>query len=188
MKYTVYIQEMVENFILNRSKQALFIKHYNVEELNKADFLQLIPDVVQETCLYHEYQAGIMYEAYEPFLDWIRICYRNFYENSMSPEEFLRTSNVYSLHVEPFATYIKTGQCVRTEAVMYTELNFEKSNFFIDILHILRRVANEHSLILILCAFHLAPLSSVQMLLAILQKKIENLHFIVVYNDTYYPK
>lgn len=188
MKYTVYIQEMVENFILNLSKQALFIKHYNLEELNKAEFLQLIPDVVRGTCLYHEYHAGIMYEAYEPFLDWIRLCYQEFYQDSMSPEEFLRTSDVYSLHIEPFASYIRTGECVRTEAVMYTELNFEQINFSNDILHILRRVAKEHTLVLILCEFHLAPLSSVQILLAILQKKIENLHFIVVYNDTYYPK
>lgn len=188
MKYTVYIQEMVENFILNLSKQALFIKHYNKEELNKADFLQLMPDLVPATCLYHEYQQGILYEAYEPFLDWIRLCYYNFYQNQLSPEEFLRSSGVYSLHIEPLATYIRTGQCIRTEEIMYTEINFERSNIFSDIIHILGRVSKEHTLVLILCAFHLAPLSSVQILLMILKEQLKNLHFIVVYNDSYYPK
>ena len=188
MKYTVYVQEMVENFILHLSKPALFIKHYGTEELNKADFLQLMPDAVSATCLYHEFQAGVMYEAYEPFLEWVRICYFNFYVDTMTPEEFLKNCKVYSLHVEPLAAYITTGVCSRQEDIMYTEINFEKGNFLTDLIHILRYIASEHKLILTLCSFHLAPLATIQLLLAILKKGIPNLHFIAIYNDTYYPR
>lgn len=186
MKSTVYIQEMLENFILNLTKQALFIKHYDPEEINKSDFLQLMPDLVSTTCLYHEFQRDVMYEAYEPFLDWTRYLYDTFYQPQMTPEEFLKKANVYSLHVEPFASYIRTGRCQRTEDCMYTELNFEKQNIISDFVNLFSFVASEHKLILIMCAFHLTPLSTIGILHTILKKNIPNLHFIILYNDTYY--
>ena len=188
MKYATYVQDMVKSFILNLSKQALFIKHYDQEELNKAEFLQLIPEVSSMDCFYHEYQEGVLYEPYEPFLEWIRYSYHTYYQKQYTPEEFLRACDVYSLHIEPLASYIKDGCCVRTEEIMFTEISFEQQNFLTDLRHIMRFVASEHTSILILCAFHLAPLSSIQLLLEILKKETEHLHFIVIYNDTYFPK
>lgn len=188
MAYNVYIQQMIENFIKTLSKPVLVIKHYNVQQPSKSDFLKLLPNDTDASCVYHEYQPDSLYEAYEPFLDWIRLFYVNFYQDHMSLEHFLKTCHIYSLHREIFSSYIQTGTCTRTEEIMYTELNFERSNFFTDIIHIFEYIASEHKLVLILSAFHLAPLSSVSILLPILKKRIPNLYFILIYNDAYYPK
>lgn len=186
MDYILYIKEMIENFILNLSEQALFIKHYGSEEINKTDFLKLFPRTNSSTCFYHEYKMDTMYEAYEPFLDWIRLSYFTFYKDTMSVDTFLENGQVYSLHREPFSTYITTGRCQRTEDVMPIEVNFERNNIFSDIINIFRYIAAEHHLILVISAFHLAPFSSVTMLLELIKQKIPEIHFIIVYNDTYY--
>lgn len=188
MEYIVYMKEMIENFISNLSKQALFIKHYDTEEIAKTDFLQLLPEISSTTCFYHEYKTGIMYEAYEPFLNWVRLSYFKFYEDIMSPEEFLKSCQVYSLHIEPISNFIKSGRCQRTEDIMTTEVNFERNNVFADFINIFRYVASEHHLILVISAFHLAPLASIRLVLELLKQTIPQLHFIVVYNDTYYIK
>lgn len=188
MEYTSFIKNMIDEFVSNLSKPALFIKHYNKEELTKSEFLSLMPSHTSVTCLYHEYQPGFMYEAYEPFLNWIRFSYINFYQDKMSPEDFLRRCKVYSLHLEPLSSYISSGECTRTEDIMYTELTFEKSNFLSDIVNILKYISLEHSMLFTLYAFHLAPLSTIEVLLSILRQQIPRMHFIVVYNDTYYPK
>ena len=79
MAYNVYIQQMIENFIKTLSKPVLVIKHYNVQQPSKSDFLKLLPNDTDTSCVYHEYQPDSLYEAYEPFLDWIRLFYVNFY-------------------------------------------------------------------------------------------------------------
>ena len=188
MNSNIYIKEIVENFICQLSKQALFIKHYDSEELNKADFIQMVPAVTSAICLYHEYQPKDMYEAYEPFLEWIRFLYNQHFKDIFTPEEFLKECQVYSLHEEVFASYIRDGVCSRKEDVMYTEINFETTNIFTDFYHILRYVASKQKLVFVLCSFHFAPKSSLQLLLHLLKKCVSNLYFIVVYNDTYYSK
>ena len=130
MNQIIYIQEIIENFIANPTKQAVFIKHYNAQEISKSDLLKLMPEHMAAVCYYHEYMADTSFEAYEPFLTWIRSCYINFYQDSMTATDFLRECNVYSLHLEPFSSYIETGQCKRTEEIMPIEVKFEKSNIF----------------------------------------------------------
>lgn len=188
MEYTIYIRQTIESFFKELSKPVLVIKHYNIQQPTESDLLQLLPVDTATFYMYHEYQPDFLYEAYEPFLDWIRLFYINFYQNHMSLDTFLQTCQVYSLHREIFSSYITTGRCVRTEEIMYTELNFERKNFFQDIIQIFTYIASEHKLVLILSAFHRAPLSSVTLLMEILKKKIANLHFILIYNDAYYPK
>ena len=188
MKYTEQVQQMLENYILHLSKPALFIKHYDIEDFNKADFIQLLPEVSSVECMYHKYTAGDLYEAYEPFLNWIREFYQKYYANTQTAEDFLKACNIYSLHVEPFATYLRDAYCQRKEDVMYKEINFEKHNIITDLIHILRYIAQNRKLIFILCAFHLAPQSSIHLLLQILKLSVSNLHFIIVYNDSFYPK
>lgn len=157
MKYLIYIQELIENFITSLSKQALFVKHYDNEEVSKADLLGLMPEYISATCYYHEYQSDVLCDAFEPFFNWIRLSYINFYQTSKTPEEFLQDCEVYSLHIEPLAAYIRSGLCQRTEDIMTVEVNFEHKNFFLDIIRIFRYVCNRHPLILIISAFHLAP-------------------------------
>lgn len=183
-----HIRETIEHFMTSLSKQALFIKHYDCEEANKANLLGLIPEHLPASSYYHEYQPDVLYDAYEPFFNWIRLSYLNFYQEAMTPEEFLKDCNVYSLHIEPFAAYIENGLCRRTEDIMSVEVNFERKHFFSDILQIFRYVSNRHPLILILSDFHLAPLSSIQMLLLLLKEELPDLHFLVIYNDTFYIK
>ena len=134
MEQIVYVKEMIENFISNLSRQALFIKHYDTEQIHKAEFMQLLPNSPSVTCLYHEYQANTMYEAYEPFLEWIRFCYIHFYKDTITAEDFLTQCQVYSLHVEPLANYLTSGICKRNEDLIFTELNFETANIFLDFL------------------------------------------------------
>ena len=153
MNSNIYIKEIVENFICQLSKQALFIKHYDSEELNKADFIQMVPAVTSAICLYHEYQPKDMYEAYEPFLEWIRFLYNQHFKDIFTPEEFLKECQVYSLHEEVFASYIRDGVCSRKEDVMYTEINFETTNIFTDFYHILRYVASKQKLVFVLFSF-----------------------------------
>lgn len=188
MEQRNYIRDMIQKFVVDLSKPALFIKHYNKHELTKTDFLPLISAASPATCLYHEYESSQMCQAFEPFLDWIRRFYYDFYKDTHSPEDFLKECAVYSLHIEPLASYITTGICVRTEDVMYQEIGFEKSCFQTDIINILEHVASNHPLVLLLNSFHLAPLSSIQILLSILKKQIPSVHFIVVFNDSYYQK
>ena len=186
MEYIVNIQEMIENFIASLSRQALFIKYYDNEKINKADLLGLIPEQLPAVCYYHEYQSDVICDCYDPFFNWIRLSYINFYQDTMTPEEFLEDCKVYSLHIEPFAAYIRDGQCQRTEDIMSVEVNFEYKNVFLDIIHIFRYITNQHPLILVISAFHLAPLSSVQMMLKLLEEELPDLHFIIIYNDTFY--
>ena len=67
MKYIVNIHEMIENFITSLSKQALFVKYYDNEKVNKAELLGSIPEQLPAVCYYHEYQSDITCDCSEPF-------------------------------------------------------------------------------------------------------------------------
>lgn len=190
MEHLIYkqIQNMIEHFVDDLSKPALFIKHYDNKEVNKSELLSMIPENLPATCYYHEYQPDSIYDAYEPFLSWIRLSYINFYQDILSIEEFFKQAGVYSLHIEPFTSFIKERKCQRTEDIMPIEVKFERQKFAQDIVKTIHFISREHPLILILSSFHNAPLASVQMIVRLLKEELINLHFIVIYNDTYYIK
>lgn len=184
MDFKTYVQSVVASYVEKQNKNIIFIKHYNTLDVTEDEILAQVSKTSSKVFLYHEYAMHDMHSSYAPFLQWIRQCFNSYYKDKMTVEDFLRKCNVYSIHIEPLAGFIREDHCSRKEDVLYFEIQYETYRMLQNILSILEYISKEHHLILILSKFHLAPYSTVRLFRAIVDQSI-NIHAVLMYNDEF---
>ena len=184
MDFKTYVQSVVASYVEKQHKSLIFIKHYNTLDITKDEILAKVAKTKDKVFLYHEYAMHDMHSSYAPFLQWIRQCYDTYYKDTMTPENFLRKCNVYSMHIETLAGFIRDNFCSRKEDVMYFEIQYESYRMMQNILSILEFISKEHDLILIISKLHLAPYSTIKLLRAIVDQAMD-IHAILMYNDEF---
>ncbi len=184
MDFKSYVQSVVQSYVEKQNRNVIFIKHYNTLDISKEELLARVQDSGDKVFLYHEYAMHSMHPTYDPFLQWISQCYEDYYKDRISVEDFLRECHVYSLHVEPLADYIRSRTCHRKEDVLYFEIQYESYRMLQSIISILQYISKEHHLILILCKFHLAPYSTIQLFRSFIEQSV-GIHAILMYNDEF---
>ena len=125
MNFKTYVQSVVASYVDKQNSNVIFIKHYNTLDITKNEILADVDETSGKVFLYHEYEMHEMHSTFAPFLQWIRQCYDTYYKGKMTVEYFLRQCNVYSMHIEPLAGFIRNGQCTRTEDVLHFEIQYE---------------------------------------------------------------
>ncbi len=184
MDFKTYVQSVVASYVEKQNKNVIFVKHYNTLDITKKEILADVDETSDKIFLYHEYKMHDMHNTYSPFLQWIRQCYDTYYKNSMTVEDFLKECNVYSMHIEPLAGFIRDNECSRKEDVLHFEIQYETYRMMQNILGILDYISREHHLILIISKFHLAPYSTIRLLRSIIDNKMK-IHAILMYNDEF---
>ena len=184
MDYKTYVQSVVASYVENKNKNFIFIKHYNTLVISKEEILACVEDKSKDTFFYHEYKMNDMHEAYAPFLDWIKESYEMYYSDSMTPGEFLLSANVYPMHIEPLVSYIKDGICRRKEDALHFEVQYEEERMLKDLFGVIEYISRNHSLVLILSKFHLAPYGTIRLLSRIMKLK-SGVQTIIMYNDEF---
>ena len=137
MDFKTYVQSVVASYVEKENKNVIFIKHYNTLDISKDEILAQVDKTDDKVFLYHEFVMHEMHSSFDPFLEWIRQCYVEFYSNTMSAEDFLRACGVYSMHIEPLAGLLRDGCCSRKEDVLYFEIQYESFRMLQNILSII---------------------------------------------------
>lgn len=184
MDFKTYVQSVVASYVDKQDKNIIFIKHYNTLDITREEILADVDDTSDKVFLYHVYAMHDMHSTYAPFLQWIRSCYNEYYSSTMTVEEFLQNSRVYSMHIETLAGLIRDNRCKRREDVLHFEIAYEAYRMQQDVLSILDYISKEHHLILIISKFHLAPYSSIALLRELISRTM-NIHVILMYNDEF---
>ena len=184
MDFKTYVKSVVSAYVEKQDQNVIFIKHYNTLDISEEDIISDVINTDDKTFLYHEYRMHEMHDAYSPFLEWIRECYDKYYRQSMSVEDFLKKSHVYPMHIEPMSCFLNGKACTRKEDVLYFEISFETERMLDDLIAILEFISKEHSLVMILSKFHLAPFSTIRLFRKLIERKL-NIHAIILYNDEF---
>lgn len=184
MDFKTYVQSVVASYVAKPNKNIIFIKHYNTLDITKDEILAKVEKTDDKIFMYHEYAMHDMHGSYAPFLQWIRQCYDMYYKDIMTAEDFLRNCNVYSMHIETLAGFIRDDLCSRKEDVLYFEIQYEAYRMMQNILSILEYISKNHHLILIISKLHLAPYSTIKLLKAIVDQSI-GIHAILMYDDEF---
>lgn len=184
MDFKTYVQSVVASYVEKQNSNVIFIKHYNTLDITKKEILAEVDEKSDKVFLYHEYEMHVMHGTFEPFLQWIRQCYDTYYKGKMTVEYFLKQCNVYSMHIEPLAGFIRNNECSRREDVLHFEIQYETYRMQQNIIGILKYISQEHHLVLILSKFHLAPYSTIRLFRYMIDQSV-NIHAILMYNDEF---
>ena len=184
MDFKAYVQNVVAAYVEKTDQNVIFIKHYNTLDISRREILEKIDSTSSKVFLYHEYAMHDMHEAYAPFLQWIRDCYRQYYSKSMTVEEFLGKCGVYPLHIEVLAGWLRDGVCTRREDVFSFEISYEAECMISNLVGIIEYISRQQHLIMLLSKFHLAPCSTIQLLSQIMERTM-NVHLVIMYNDEF---
>lgn len=169
------------------SNHYLFVKHYDDVLLTEELLASILSAGSGIQLLYHEYVSTQMQGAFEPFLNWIRDLYSNYFQD-MKPEEFIKACKVYPLHEQLFVSYLEGRPCHRKEDIIIFEMEYERIRMNQSILSILAYLAERKPLMLVLNSAHFMPRSTIDLLSAMIdQPSIKNLGIIVSYNEVSRP-
>ncbi|MBE5935286.1 MAG: GGDEF domain-containing protein [Lachnospiraceae bacterium] len=167
--YLDNIISTIENNIDSNAKKVVFINNHSNFVLSKNRIQNLLVNSAEFVLLTHTFKSDAMQGPYEPFMDWIRDIYIQYYKEEISEVEFLKECEVYTNQMEVFTTFLKTGHCVRKEDVIMYEVNYEKEKFIISLLNIFKKLSKDRTLYLSLNRLHLAHLSTIKLLVEILK-------------------
>ena len=183
--YTKKIVDSIIHGLEQKHSSILFVKHYNTLNVPVDDIQTAVSQSSSEIqLLYHEFNAGRMQEAYEPFLSWIKQLYFKFYYD-IPVSEFLEKADVYYLSRSALESYILTGKCKRTEDIIVVEADYERKRFVESLTNLFSYVSKEHTLFCVLNRLHLAENSTINFLSEFIQKTYDNISLLANYNEAY---
>ena len=183
--YTRKIADSIIHGLEQRHSSILFVKHYNTLNVPIDDIQDAVSRSSKEIeLMYHEFSANKMQEAYEPFLGWVKKLYLQFYQN-VPIDEFLEKAGVYYLSRPTIKSYIKKGECKRTEDIIVVEVDYERKQFANSLASLFSYVSKDHTLLFVLNRLHLAENSTLNFLLEFIQKNYDNISLLANYNEAY---
>ena len=98
--YLDSIINTIENSIESNTKKVVFINNHSNFVLPKNRILNALKSTNEYILLTHTFKSDVVQGPYEPFMDWIRQIYIEYYQNEISEEDFLKESGVYYNHME----------------------------------------------------------------------------------------
>ncbi len=157
------IMSVFENGVRNQLKNIMFIKYYNSfkvpeESINR---IKSWGDVV---LVHHRFTRKEMQTVAQPFLDTIRMVYKNELAQRYSPMEFVNQCGVYSLQKDAFASFIDTGVVYRHEDPIIVEYVYETKRFNESVIAMLDYISMQKRLIFIMDDIQYADYATLQLI------------------------
>jgi len=183
-----HIVDIIKNIISEDSIRItsayFFFKHYNNFSFNKDEVME-IKEKLDEDCYmsFHKFEYGFIQGPYEPFLDFIRSFYNENYKN-IGVEEFVERAGVYKPVSGLFASYIKGDEPKRNEDPIGAEIEFEKKKIIEGILNCLNYISKNHKIIFVLDSLQYAHISTLELIIDILNENSNSFIMVVTYNET----
>ena len=185
MHYEEFVKNMIESYLRQPGKKAIFIKYYSSLRETVMGIQEKVCDEDYEcTYLYHNFCVGNIKGAYEPFLEWVKELYEMHYKRLYGIEQFIGLCGVYDLHKEVFCEYIRTGTCKRTEDVLVEEFDFECEQMLKSMYSIFNFVSNSVELVFVISNIHIASESTFKLIKYMIDKD-DDIRFIFSYNDSF---
>ena len=148
----------------------ILLVHYN-GELSQSDMK--LPEKMKAkdgpAVVQCEYDYRAIQEPIEPFLGMIYGLVMKFGDGDL--EAFMEQAGVYELHKDIFRFYWKTGEAVRREPIIRTELEYEKKRMIDEIVSMIFAAAELHPFLLILNRMQIANHSTVEVLYQLARDK-----------------
>lgn len=182
-----FFLEYIDTLLLgNQEKNVLLMKHDNALYVGAEDIQEMDIGKKGYQVIYHNYDCLEMRKPYEPFLDiindFLKIKQRS--DSKFSMGDFLEQAEVYPMHRQIFETYFQNGNCERCEEMIIGEYQYEKRKFWNAILHMLKEMAEEQPIFLVLNEVNCAGSSLLWMLEEILKRDwCDHIKIMAVFNE-----
>ena len=180
------IKNLLDSYIQNRNKPAIFIKQDKLGDVSLTDMFESGEGDVCYRLVY-EYDGSQMLEAYEPFLGWIKDLYYKFFADECTVEEFVNRGGVYSLLQDTVCSYIRDGKCRRVLDVMPEEYEYEAERMLQSLCSLFEYIASKKMLVIVVGKIHKAPCGVMQFVNSMLVR-MRNIIFIFSYEEAYLVK
>lgn len=120
--------------------------------------------------------------AYEPFLDTICDMFRAYGTGDF--DAFLDGCGVYELHKEILRSYYESGICKRNENVLLNEVAYEQNRMTEAMTAMLKALAKEHPLMLVINRFQMASRSTFELVHDLIAHPDKNIGLVLGVNDS----
>lgn len=186
MENAKVVKNLLDSYIQNRNKPAIFIKQDKLGDISVTD---LYESGEGDICykLVYEYNSDGMMDAYDPFFGWIKDLYYKFFVDECTIEEFVDRAGVYSLLQDTVCAYIRDGRCKRVLDIMPEEYEYEAERMLLSICSLFEYIATKKMLVIVVGKLHKAPYGVMQ-LVNVMIKRMRNIFFIFSYEEVYLVK
>lgn len=181
-----FVKELTSRLDNHIGVPALLIKHYNSFSISEGDCRELGDEFRDYRFIYHQFDAVDILSAYEPFLNWIAVQFRQ--QDRVSIDSFLDICHVYSMHRGVMRSLILGLPLSRTEDFIYNEVRFEKEQMVQAIVNMLLFFANDKPIIIVLNKLHRSGSSTLDVLDRLFMERNGKIGIISTYNDLAAPE
>lgn len=168
---------------VGREKRNIVMASYNndftIAGLDNIERYQKQQDNVYFS--WHEFEYDTMAGAYEPFLDTVCDMYRKYVGEDF--EEFLQRCDVYELHRDLLLGYYEKGSGCRNESVLLNEVKYEQLRMTKVITNMLKALAAQHPLVIVLNRFQLAGQSTMEVVHRLLMEPSDHIGLVIGVNE-----
>lgn len=182
-----FFLEYIDTLLLgSEKKHVLLMKHNNALSIHAEDIQKMPIERKGYQVIYHSFDCSKLRKPYEPFLDvisnFLKIKQQSDLEFSM--EHFLEQTEVYPMHKQIFESYFQKENCERCEEMIIGEYQYEKRKFQNTVLRMLKIIAEEQPIFILLNEINCAGSSLLWMLEEILKQDCCNhIKVMAVFNE-----
>ena len=185
--YNMYIKRMMNNLLTSIYPDKIdyvFIKRSSTadstninNELLKNEFNNRVK------ILCHQFNPNKMQIAYEPFFQWIKELYYEFF-STVSSNTFFQECKIYPLYIDIFQNYFANDKITVNEPVNLYEYDYEQEMFIESMVNTLLHISETIPLFFILNDCNVADYGTLQIIKNLMCfKESGNISFIVNYNE-----
>lgn len=123
-KYYSSIIEQIYERIGRKEHNIAIAKYSNDFSLKKLQISERIKGSEDVYYIEHQFRAGELAEAYEPFLDIIKELFERYATQSL--DDFMEECGVYKLHRALIKSYLEEHEVKRSEQLLLGEVDYER--------------------------------------------------------------
>lgn len=144
----VFVKKLIDN-TYEEDNNILVVKHYYTFHLEEDTIRTLVKEYGGDNyqVFYRRFHRDEMVDAYDPLLGIIREMYHKYYSHQ-TPEEFLDSFGVYTIHKSIFSAYLREGRCYREEDLILSEVEYEQEVIKNTIVKMLVELGKQHPFVL----------------------------------------
>ena len=158
-KYYSSIIEQIYERIGRKEHNIAIAKYSNDFSLKKLQISERIKGSEDVYYIEHQFRAGELAEAYEPFLDIIKELFERYATQSL--DDFMEECGVYKLHRALIKSYLEEHEVKRSEQLLLGEVDYERRKLTEALQQMLIGLSKIHPFLLVLNRAQLASRSAI---------------------------
>lgn len=180
--FTVNITKRLIANVGEKDNNFAVVKHYNTYSITSEDAKTIMMAYPEFNTYFHTFSNREMVETYEPFLNIIKNVYTRYYHD-VTLDEYLSEYDIYPLQKSFLKSYIESGMCMRDEDFILDEIGFEHKKMVESVANIIIKLSQRHKILIIIDNLHMAPQSTIELLLKLFEYDNKNIALFAAFND-----